>query len=405
MFDQIGVWLMDCGVREADVEDVVQGFGRRLVDAGVSLYRVSLGGMLLHPVFGALDVVWNARDDTVVNQMMPRSVLTTPEFQDSPFFWAISQHVPFHRFRLEDGPADAGFPIFRRLREAGVTDYLLFFETYGRSNDVLWADLPSGMEGVILSLSTRRIGGFTDFEIDYVRALMRPFALCIKSITMHALARALLDTYLGKYTGNRVLDGMVERGDGGMIDCVLFYCDLRNSTRLSEELSSEQYLALINAYFDCTAGAVVDHGGEVLKFVGDAVLAIFPIDPAHRPAADMCRAAMSAAREAFSRAARAGGQVDGLDGGIRFGISLHVGQVMYGNVGTDRRLDFTVIGPTVNQATRLEGLCKPLGIPLVVSGTFERHYDGELARVGRHRLDGTDRPVDVFTLPEFAVPS
>ena len=193
----------------------MQGLGRRLVDAGVSLYRVSLGGMLLHPVFGALDVVWNARDDTVVNQMMPRSVLTTPEFQDSPFFWAISQHVPFHRFRLEDGPADAGFPIFRRLREAGVTDYLLFFETYGRSNDVLWADLPSGMEGVILSLSTRRIGGFTDFEIDYVRALMRPFALCIKSITMHALARALLDTYLGKYTGNRVLDGMVERRVAG----------------------------------------------------------------------------------------------------------------------------------------------------------------------------------------------
>ena len=402
MFDSLGQWLMDSGVKEVEVDEVVQGFGRRLVDAGVSLYRVSLGGILLHPVFGALDVVWNSRDDTVVSQRAPRRLVTSEVFQNSPFFWAASNRVAFHRFELGAGPVDPEFPIFERLRSDGVTDYLLFFESYGRTNDVLWADLPSGMEGIILSLSTRRIGGFVEFEIDYLRAWMLPFALCIKLMTTHALARALLDTYLGKHSGSRILDGMVERGDCGMIDCVLFYCDLRNSTKLAEELSPDQYLALINDYFDCTAGAVVDHGGEVLKFIGDAVLAIFPVDPVHRPAVDMCRAAISAAREAFNRGAHGDNLSSSAEKALRFGISLHVGQVMYGNVGTDRRLDFTVIGPTVNQAIRLEGLCKVLGTPLVASETFEKFYDGELVTLGQHLLAGMAPEIEVYTLPEFA---
>ena len=408
MFDQLGSWLIDSGIREADVDTVVRGFGRRLVAAGVPVYRLSLGGMVLHPLFGALDVVWTAQDDAVVNQMMPRRVVTTEAFQNSPFFWAIVGNVPFHRFRLDAAPVEPEFPIFDKLRGAGITDYLLFFESYGRTNHVHWADLPPGMEGILLSLSTRRIGGFTDFEIAYLQALMRPFALCIKSITTQELARALLDTYLGTHSGNRVLDGMVERGDGGMIDCVLFYCDLRNSTRLAEELSPEHYLALINCYFDCTAGAVVDHGGEVLKFIGDAVLAIFPVDPVERPAADMCRAAVSAARDAFRRAAQARDLPGELSPVLNFGIALHLGQVMYGNVGTDRRLDFTVIGPAVNQATRLEGLCKSLGTPLVASEAFARHYDGAaegaMVPIGRHLLAGTAAEIEVFTVPDFRPP-
>tara|TARA_R110002167_G_scaffold24641_5_gene86376 strand:- start:297 stop:1514 length:1218 start_codon:yes stop_codon:yes gene_type:complete len=402
MFDQIGVWLMDRGLREAGVEVIVQGFGRRLVQAGVSLHRLSLGGMLLHPVFGALDVVWNARDDTVVSQMMPRQSIATEAFRHSPFYWAISTPSPFLRFPLGAGPVEPEFPIFERLRAEGVTDYLLFFESYGRNTDVQWADLPSGAEGIILSLASRRSGGFTDYELAYVTALMRPFALCVKSLTTHSLARALLDTYLGKYSGNRVLDGMVERGDGGMIDCVLFYCDLRESTRLAERLSSNEYLALINDYFDCTAGAVVEHGGEVLKFIGDAVLAIFPVDAVERPAVDMCRAAVGAARDAFSRAARVGDLSAEVHKALRFGISLHIGQVMYGNVGTDRRLDFTVIGPAVNQATRLEGLCKSLDTSLVASRSFADAHQGELAPLGAHQLAGLSGEIEVFTLPEYA---
>lgn len=398
MFDSLGVWLIEQGIREASVEDVVQGFGRGLVDAGVSVYRISLGGLLLHPVFGALDVVWSARDDTINSQMMPRSVVTTEDFQDAPFFWAMSNHVPFAQFALGDGPADPEFPIFERLRAEGVTDYLLFFESYERLHDAIWANLPAGMEGMILSVSTCRKGGFAPLEVAYLKAMMRPLALTIKTSTTHQLSRALLDTYLGRYSGNRVLEGVVERGDGGVIDCVLFYCDLRDSTKLAETLPLDRYLALINDYFDCTAGAVVDHGGEVLKFIGDAVMAIFPIDPATRPAVDMCRAAISAARDAFGRAA-AGGRKEAES--FAFGLSLHMGHVMYGNVGTERRLDFTVMGPAVNQVTRLEGLCKSLGVPVVLSEGFQAHYADDVTPLGRHSLPGLDEEIAVYTLPEF----
>ncbi len=357
--------------------------------------------MLLHPVFGALDVVWNARDDSVVSQMMPRSAIITEEFQNSPFFWALSGQVGYHRFELGAGPVEPEFPIFERLRADGVSDYLLFFETYGRTESVLWTDLPSGMKGVILSLSTHRIGGFVELEINYLKALMRPLALSIKSTTTHLLAKELLVTYLGNYSGDRVLDGVVQRGDGGTIDCVLFYCDMRSSTKLAEQLSLEHYLALINDYFDCTAGAIADHGGEVLKFIGDAVMAIFPVEAESRPAVDMCRAAVNAAREAFSRAERVNNKAVESGSAIRFGIALHIGRVLYGNVGTDRRLDFTAIGPAVNQVTRLEGLCKSLGTSLVVSETFKADYAGELAPLGAHLLAGMDRAIEVYTLPDL----
>ncbi len=402
MFDQLGTWLMDSGLKETSVEDVVQGLGRRLIEGGVSLHRISLGGMLLHPVFGALDVVWNAQDDRVVSRMMPRSIVTNEEFQNSPFFWAISRQIRYHRFELGAGPTEPDFPIFDQFRTDGVSDYLLFFESYGRSDELLWVDLPPGIEGVILALSTRRIGGFSAFEIDYLKALMRPFALCIKSITTQLLAKELLDTYLGRYSGNRVLDGVVQRGDGGTIDCVLFYCDLRSSTKLAETLSLEQYLALINDYFDCTAGAVADHGGEVLKFIGDAVMAIFPIEAGNRPAVDMCRAAVQAAQEAFGRAEQRNRNAAGDGASIHFGIALHRGRVMYGNVGTDRRLDFTTIGPAVNQVTRLEGLCKKLGSPLLASENFMADHNGELVPLGTHVLAGMDQPTGVFTLPDLA---
>lgn len=404
MFDQVGSWIIDRGIKESGVEEIIQGFGRRLVEAGVSLHRISLGGMVLHPVFGALDVVWDAREDSVVTQMMPRSLITTEEFQNSPFFWALSNQIEYRRFELGVGTSNTDFPILERLESEGVSDYLLFFNSYGRRDDLLWADLPPGIAGILLSLSTSRIGGFSELEIDYLKALVHPLALSVKATTIHMLAKELLDTYLGRYSGNQVLDGVVQRGDGGTINCVLFFCDLRGSTQLAEKLSLDRYLALINDYFDCTAGAVTDHGGEVLKYIGDAVMAIFPIEDGTRPAVDMCRAAINAACEALNRANRLNENLADEWPEINFGIALHLGQVMYGNVGTDRRLDFTTIGPAVNQATRMEGLCKSLGISLVVSDNFKAHYAGELVPLGEHQLAGIGKQIAVHTLPEFKLP-
>lgn len=406
LFDGLAQWTLQQGLHETTVSDLVQGFGRRLVAGGVPISRISVGGMILHPVFGAFDIVWEADHDQVAVNRVARGSLTTPEFQNTPFFQMASTGVPFLHQRLEQPDLKQNFPIFDRLRATGNTDYFAFFQSYGHTEEILWADLPPGIAGVLGAFSTRRSGGFSDMEIAYLKAMSMPLAMAIKATTTYDLAQALLDTYLGKYSGGHVLDGLVERGDGRLIDCVLWYCDLRDSTRLADETPLDDYLVTLNDYFDCTAGAVLDHGGEVLKFIGDAVMAIFPIEEVSRPAADMCRAALMTAKDALARAERLNEARSGNDlPEINFGIALHVGQVMYGNVGTDRRLDFTVIGPAANEVARLDGLSKKLQTPLVASAAFNEEFPEELAALGTHEVQGIDRGLEAFTTPELAPPS
>ncbi len=403
LFDGLAQWTLQQGLHETTVSDLVQGFGSRLVAGGIPVSRISIGGMVLHPVFGADDIVWEADHDQVSVNRVSRSVLTTPEFQNAPFFHMASSGIPFLRQSLEQPATDQNFPIYDRLRAAGITDYFAFFQSYGNTEELLWADLPPGMAGVLGAFSTRRAGGFADMEIEYLKAMSMPLATAVKATTTYDLAGALLDTYLGKYSGGHVLDGLIERGDGRLIDCVLWYCDLRDSTRLADETPLDEYLATLNDYFDCTAGAVLDHGGEVLKFIGDAVMAIFPVEEGNRPTPDMCRAALMTAKDALARAqrlneVRAGNNLPD----INFGIALHVGQVMYGNVGTARRLDFTVIGPAANEVARLDGLSKKLQTPLVASAKFNEEFSEELTALGTHEVHGVSRGLAAFTTPDLA---
>ncbi len=403
LFDGVATWLLEQGLHHGGLAEIIQGLGRRLVAGGVPLHRISIGGMLLHPTFGALDVVWEAPLDQIRSNMASRGEIYMPEFQNSPFFIAAKEDIPFQRFPLEQPDLNMEFPIFDKLRAAGVTDYIVFYRTYGRRDLELWSGLPQGMEGALGSFSTRRIGGFTDMEVEYLRALTTPLSLIIKAKTGHELAKTLLDTYLGKYSGGQVLNGLIERGNGRLVDCVLWYSDLRGSTALAEQLSMDDYLATLDEYFDCTAGAVLDHGGEVLKFIGDAVMAIFPFDETERPAVDMCRAAMSTAREAIRKMERSNAEREGSGlPPIKFGVSLHLGQVMYGNVGTERRLDFTVIGPAANEATRLEGLCKRFRTPVVASAKFNEVFPDELAALGAPEAAGVTGGVDAYTPPDMA---
>jgi adenylate cyclase len=403
LFDGLAAWLQRQGLREAELSEVIQEFGRRLVSGGVSLHRLSIGGIMLHPVFGALDVVWDAQHDTVSRQLMPRGVAATPAFRNNPFYYLASSDIPFLRCRLDQGPLDNEFPIFDTLRADGVTDYLAFFHSYGRTGGALWADLPEGMEGVLGSFSTKRLDGFADDEVAYLKALSTPLSLTVKSTTTYELAKALMETFLGKMSGGHVLDGLIERGDGRLIDCVLWYCDLRGSTAMADSMPLDEYLATINDYFECTASTVLDHGGEVLKFIGDAVMAIFPIEDDTRPAVDMSRAAVMTAREALSKGERKNAQRREKNlPPIEFGIALHAGEVMYGNVGTERRLDFTVTGPAVNEVTRLESLCKDLGVPVVASANFNELFPGDMSPLGGHAVAGVERTLDTYTLPDDA---
>lgn len=402
LFRGICDWLIDRALRERDLAETVLLLGNKLVEGGLPICRINVGALLLHPVMGALDITWEPSYDTCRSQLVPRSIINSADFRNAPFFKMVSEKIPFERHRLDDPAQRKRFPILEKLSDSGVTDYVALFETYGRTVPMDWADAPAGSEGTCASFSTKRITGFTDREVAHLRELSATFSLVVKVAIDQMLAKALLETYLGRISGANVLAGLVEKGDGRLIKCALWYSDLRGSTAMAEELKLDAYFSTIGEYFDCTAGAVLDHGGEVLKYIGDAVMAIFPFEDATRPSSDMCRAALMSAREALSRAeitntARA-------DRGLApfaFGIGLHVGKVMYGNVGTERRLDLTVTGPAANEVARLESLTKRLAVPVVASRKFNALCPADLSPLGRHDVAGIDGGMDTFTLPDL----
>lgn len=228
----------------------------------------------------------------------------------------------------------------------------------------------------------------------------------IGEFDMEPSAAELLKTYLGQCAGEQVLSGTTTRGEGERIHAVIWLCDLRDSTRLSESIPVEDFFGALNDFFDCTAGAVLDHGGEILSYIGDAVFAIFAISGTDKPLVQACfreegacAAALAAARDARSR-------VDALnrrrklrgEPPLEFGLALHVGDVMYGNLGVPQRMQFTVIGAAANKAARLAGMCRDLGRWVLVSSAFPRCFPGEMVSLGHHALRGVETPEEIFTL-------
>jgi adenylate cyclase len=206
--------------------------------------------------------------------------------------------------------------------------------------------------------------------------------------------------YLGEASGRRVLRGQVRRGQGRVIHAVVWHSDLRGSTALAGSLPLEAYLAALNGYYDCVIEAVAAQGGEVLKLIGDGVLAMFPFEAGTRAAgAEACRRALAAARDALDRLEAANGRrAEAGAAAIHCGIALHAGDIMHGNVGSARRLDFTVTGPAVNEVCRLEALCKVLEVPLVVSEAVAALHPERMQPLGRHALPGVGRAIEVFSL-------
>ncbi len=292
------------------------------------------------------------------------------------------------RRRLDD-PEQRDFPVLDELAGEGFVDCVLaeLLFTSGARNGV--------------SLATRRSAGFSDHDIAEIERILHLFAMLMETHTNRDIAANLLDTYLGTISGARVLEGKIQRGDGDHIDVVIWFSGLRNSTPLAESLGHEGFLELLNDYFEATAGAVLEHAGEVLRFIGDASLAVFPINDA-RQAGAVCRTALAAACDARERvrevnAIRAGDQRSEFS----YGVGLHRGNVLYGNIGTPARLEFSVVGPAANETARIEALCKETGNDVVISETVARHLPEaptRLKSLGRQTLRGVGRDIEVFAL-------
>lgn len=390
--DPLVRWLLREGGHARSLVDFVDNFIPQLRAEGVAVDRFSLNLRLLHPLFAACSLWWTPERGTVRNNWL-RALEGGEAFQSSPIAKIYSERAPIRRRLVGAALESVEFPVLREFQARGGTDYLAM--PLVGSDGSVWA----------ISYVTNAPGGFDDDALARLDQLAPALALVVELWSHRELSATLLETYVGRTTGRRVLEGSIARGDRERLRAVVWYCDLRGYTRLSEANSPDLVLTLLDHYFEAVVGPVREHDGEVLKFMGDGMLAIFPIAPAGDEDGELheravCRAALTAARAAVARVA-ALEPPPGLQERVRFGLALHVGEVVYGNIGAAERLDFTVIGRAVNEASRVEGMCKPLGQSLLVTRAFAAHCpDGLLRSLGEHTLRGVAAPQELLTLAE-----
>jgi adenylate cyclase len=400
-------WLVVDSPKAATIAEVLHGFVCRLNEAGFDVLRLNLQVRPLSPQVSAMLLAWtpterspslstlarivdSARQEfdggVVKTNSLAHGAFQTEAFRVSPFFPLIVGGQSELRRQISREQTSFEFPILRDLHEAGATDYLArpiaFHET-----------VPSA-----ISVATRRPGGFSEAQVELFRSALPALSLALSprivSYTMHAL----LGAYLGKKTAERVLSGRVQRGDVEEIDAVVWFSDLRGFTPMTAGASPRELIAWLNDYFTAVARAIKKHDGEILKFIGDAILAVWPVGGGSSPEAT-CRAALAAARDANL-------ELDELNGAralrqqepLQHGIGLHVGPVQYGNIGAEERLDFTVIGSAVNTASRLEGVCGKLGVRVIASADFAAVARDGLTPAGEVELKGLPGAQTVFTL-------
>lgn len=366
-----------------DLTAFVDALIAALAADGVGLGRLSLTLAAMHPQVAAVGATWRAGQPVELVQR-GWDGLTSVAFQQSPVACFYNRTHDVIRRRLCDPACPADFDIVNDLRSQGLTDYLAL---------QLGGDVAKNVTCV--SVATHRPGGFTNDELHVLLSLQPLLGVLLEAHVGQRIASSLLTTYLGEDAGRRVLAGQVRRGQGESIPAVISFCDVRDFTGLSDRLPREALLELLDDTFDAVTVAVADHGGEVLKFIGDAVLAIYRAQPGQERAS--CIAAAAGARAVFQRlhqhnAARGTTARPRID----VGVSLHIGDVHYGNIGGPSRLDFTVVGPAVNLASRLQGLCGPLHTPVVVSSAFAAHVPEHTTDLGVHHLKGIAQPVHAF---------
>jgi adenylate cyclase len=390
-----------------DPAELLHRFARQLCDAGLDLMRVNFQVRPLNSQVAARLYVWRVEEhETELNpqvrivEMGTRSfergsvvqvlalahgAFESASFRASPFYTVIVERADIVRRRLSDG-VELEYPILLDLKKQGATDYIA---------------LPIELRGTkraVASIVTRRAGGFSDADVEGLRAAIKAFMHVLSRLVWSDMTHALLGVYLGTKTAERVLEGKVRRGDVEEIDAAIWFSDLRGFTPLSAGVESRTLIAWLNDYFDAVGGAVVQHQGEILKFIGDAILAVWPVS-AERPREATCRLALDAARAAndalldLNRTREAAGLAP-----LDHGIGLHVGAAQYGNIGARGRLDFTVIGPAVNQASRLESTCSKLHERVVMSSEFAACAGGGFVPLGEVALKGIATPQAVFGL-------
>jgi adenylate cyclase len=371
--------IIESGIADQPLTTLVEAAMQRLIAAGVPIDRMNVGFRILHPLFDGMSITWTRETGAEVfyAALVDKE---GSEFRLSPFYVMLSDGSREWRLRLDHDDIER-FPLLMQLREKGFTDYLALIVAFGG------AELhPQSLDGLATSWSTRSPQGFNGSDIAAMRSVLTPLALVFRLAIKDQITKAALNTFHGPLVGGRILSGTIKRGDGERLAAALWYSDLRNSTGLADQLPVDAFLDLLNAYFDCAAGAVMAQGGQVLDIIGDAILAFFPAGD--NGGTEACAQALQAASAARDRLAALKREGSGKARAIEFGIGVHFGDVVFGNAGTPERLKFGVLGRAVNEVARTADMAKSLKRPVVVSDEVARRASVTLADLGLHELRG-----------------
>ncbi len=376
-------WLTNDARDERFIDNIFAEMCIRLQRAGMPLKRATLHVMIQHPQWLGAKILWA---DGVPGTEMTRAdhdVRERPQYIGSPVS-EIHDGATEVRENLERDPAlGRQHAVYDEMRAMGLTDYVAWplYHTLGKRH--------------VVTFATDRVGGFDDAQIASLLKLLPILALVSEIRVENRLARTLLETYVGTHAGELILAGATRRGTGTTVRAAIMICDLRNFTEISDNWPRDDVIDLLNGYFDAMSEPIARHGGEILKFIGDGLLAIFPLDQPNA-CANLLHA-VTEARQAMIALNEKNNETGAAP--LKYGIGVHVGDVMYGNIGSTTRLDFTVIGPAVNMASRLEALTKQLGKPVLLSRAFADlvKSDFDLERVGEFPVRGFNDPIELFT--------
>lgn len=376
-------WMLHEGRHMTHMREFGDEMCRRILAAGIPIWRAFCSVDTLHPQVVASAYIWKREEPGATRRTAPHAFTKSAEWSASPIA-ELKRNGRVIRRKVCDPACAMDYPVVAELRAEGGTDYVAMpmVCSSGEINAISWA--------------TNRPTGFTDDDVSDLAAIADALAIIVELQSMRRVARYLLDTYVGHRTGEKVLSGSITRGSRETIHAVIWYCDLRGFTELTDSLARDRVIDLLNEYFEIMVDAVTAEGGEALKFIGDAMLAIFELDQ-KAEVASRCAAALRAAALVQTKIAhrnrerREAGEPE-----IRFGLALHLGEVSYGNIGSANRLDFTVVGPAVNHAARLQKLAGDLNREIITSASFATAAGIAMEHLGRHHLRGIREPQETF---------
>ena len=388
---ELAAWITEAGLAGQSEIAALTGFCDRAVHFGLPIARAIVLADTLHPIYEGRAFRWNRDKDTTVLTEYGRSDEDLGRWQRSPFFRLEQTGETLLRRRLTPESREE-FSIFPELIDAGITDYVAMVNRF--ATEAIIGD----MDGIYSSWATDAPAGFNEADIAALCRLAPLLALTVKSASLARIAETIVETYLGRDAGRRVLEGRIARGITDQIEAVLWSSDLRSYTRISDTADPGEIIPLLNEYSGAIISTIYDQGGDVLKLIGDGVLAIFTVEDRTRACESALAAAIAARRSVTEvNRSRAAANLPTTD----MYLGLHIGEVFYGNIGSEDRLDFTVIGPAVNEVSRIATLCRSVDQPLLISSDFAGAL-GEsrnlLVSVGRYALRGVGRPQDLYTL-------